>query len=511
MWRLAVTIAVVLSVPATARAADVSLDGRELRYTGAPGTVSNVTFVESPTGTVTIERINGDKDEFDTVTGGCTTLSPTSVRCVDVSTAVLSAGDMSDRLSAGFLDANDQFRGLTTVTATISGGEGNDALSGGAGNDKAIDGGPGDDDLDGFAGTDTLLGGDGNDTLRPNTGTDNMTGGDGFDVAVYGRRTSPTFSLDGLANDGAAGENDLIGADVEGIEATADDVSQTVTITGDGRNNRLRASFGKGAINGGEGSDFLEGGPQDDTITSRDGSNDFVVCNGGTDTVIADTIDTISPSCELIQSQASPGGPFDDRPPSVAWTAPAAAASLTANGATTLTVNATDDRGVARVQFLDDDRVVCEDATAPYSCAYQPRGGDVGRNTLIAVAVDGANQTTSVPRPVSVRRFDPRDLGITLRPGRDRRAPYSFRASGRLQRPDIVSPSQGCSGTVTLTAKRGTKTVSTKRARLSRTCEYQATFRFRSRTASRLRFRASFGGNDVLSTKTSRTRTARLG
>ena len=129
-----------------------------------------------------------------------------------------------------------------------------------------------------------------------------------------------------------------------------------------------------------------------------------------------------------MQSQASPGGPFDDRPPSVAWTAPAAAASLTANGATTLSVNASDDRGVARVQFLDDDRTVCEDTAAPYTCTYQPRGGDVGRNTLIAVAVDGANQTTSVPRPVTVRRFEPRELGIALRPSRDRTAPYSFRA-----------------------------------------------------------------------------------
>ena len=30
-----------------------------------------------------------------------------------------------------------------------------------------------------------------------------MIGGDGVDVAVYGKRVSPVFSLDGLANDGA--------------------------------------------------------------------------------------------------------------------------------------------------------------------------------------------------------------------------------------------------------------------------------------------------------------------
>ena len=63
--------------------------------------------------------------------------------------------------------------------------------------------------------------------------------------------------------------------------------------------------------------------------------------------------------------QASPGGPFDDRPPTLAWTAPAAGVSLSANSPTTLAVNATDDRGLARVQFFDDDRLLCEDTAAP--------------------------------------------------------------------------------------------------------------------------------------------------
>ena len=61
-----------------------------------------------------------------------------------------------------------------------------------------------------------------------------MIGGDGVDVAVYGERVSPAFSLDGLANDGDAGENDLIGADVEDIEAAADDAGA------DGHDHRRR-------------------------------------------------------------------------------------------------------------------------------------------------------------------------------------------------------------------------------------------------------------------------------
>jgi Ca2+-binding RTX toxin-like protein len=507
--RLAVLIALMLALPAGAEAATLTLSGGTLTYTGAPQGVSNVTFVETTTPRrVEVTRAASDTDPI-TVTG-CSVAGSTYT-CDNVTSVVVDAGDMSDRITAGYVDINDQFVGLKNIRVTrLTGGDGNDALSGGAQAD-AIEGGPGDDDLDGGPGDDTLSGGDGNDILRPNFDTDTLVGGDGFDVAVYGKRVSPAFSLDGLANDGKLGENDQIGADVEGIEAAADDPAQTVTITGDGRANRLRGTNGKAAITGGEGSDFIEGAGQDDTLNSRDGSPDFVVCNAGTDTVFADTLDTVSPSCELVQTVASPGGPFDDRPPSVAWTAPAAAATLSANRETTLSVNASDDRGITRLQFLDDDRVVCEDSEPPYTCGYRPRGGDVGRNTLIAVAVDGANQTTSVPRPVTVRRFAPREVGIALRPSRDRRAPYRFRAHGRVLRPDVVSPSHGCSGTVTVTAKRGKKVVSTKRVRLSRVCEYSATFRFRTRTAPSLKIRAKFGGNDVLSEKASRNRTARLG
>ena len=163
------------------------------------------------------------------------------------------------------------------------------------------------------------------------------------------------------------------------------------------------------------------------------------------------------------------------------------------------------------MQFFDDDRLLCEVAAAPFTCAFRPRGGDVGRNTLIAVAVDGANQTTSVVRPVSVRRFTPPELTLSPRPSRDRRAPYAFRITGTLRRPTTVSPSQGCSGTVTLRARAGRRTASTRRATLSMNCEYSVILRFRSRVASRVRLTARFGGNNVLSERTSRTRTIRLG
>jgi Ca2+-binding RTX toxin-like protein len=510
---IAVVIALVFAWPASARAADVNVDANGvLHYAGSPGKRSNVRFTELAADTIRVEQFPStpakpDDDNLAPGTG-CTAGNPST--CTGVVSALIDGGDQSDRLEGGWTDDSGTFFGLNTIPVVMLGGDGNDALAGGAPGDS-IDGGAGDDTIDGFAGDDTLRGGDGNDDLKPNVGSDTLVGGDGIDTATYGRRLTPSYSLDGLRNDGAAGENDLIGADVENVEAAADIDAQVVTITGDGRANRLTVQAGRGNITGGDGADILEGASQDDLINARDGSPDVVICNGGTDTVLADTLDTISPSCENVQVQATPGGAFDDRPPSLAWATPVAGAEITANAITVLSVSAADDRGLAKVQFYDDDRLVCELTAAPFNCAYQPRGGDVGRNTLVAIATDGAGQTTSAVRAITVRRFAAKDMTLTLRPGRDRRKPYKFSLTGKITRPDPVSPSQGCSGTITFSAKRATKLISTKRVTLTRTCEYKATFTFRTRTAPRVRFQAKFSGNEVLSGASSKVRTARLG
>ncbi len=61
---------------------------------------------------------------------------------------------------------------------------------------------------------------------------------------------------------------------------------------------------------------------------------------------------------------ADVGNALDDRPPTVAWAFPTANARLQADPSNPLTVTAADDRGVALVRFLDDDRVICEDHRA---------------------------------------------------------------------------------------------------------------------------------------------------
>ena len=163
-----------------------------------------------------------------------------------------------------------------------------------------------------------------------------------------------------------------------------------------------------------------------------------IYCAAGNDTALVDPLDTVSQSCENAPVTVVPGG-ADDRPPTVTWSAPANAARFRGSVVTTLAADATDDRGVAKVQFFDDDRLVCEDTAAPYTCDYQARGADVGRNTLIATAIDGANQATSAVRPVTVNRFRPTSLSLSVSPARDRRAPYAFHARGTARgRGDVL-------------------------------------------------------------------------
>jgi len=235
-----------------------------------------------------------------------------------------------------------------------------------------------------------------------------------------------------------------------------------------------------------------------------------VLCRGGADTALVDTVDTVSPTCENVQAAATPGGIGDDKAPTIAWTAPKRKASVSGNTATTLAVNAGDDRGVAKVQFYDDDRLICEDATAPYTCAYRARGSDVGRNTLIAVAFDGAAQTTAVFLPIAVRRFRPPGVTLTTKPRRDRVAPYSFTVTGRVRRPGRVSASQGCRGSVTVTAKVRGRTVGRRKIALRHhRCTYRARLRFGSRPAARLKLGARFSGNSVMLGRSAHSRAVR--
>ena len=412
---------------------------------------------------------------------------------------LLIGGDGEDRLSA---------RG------------GDDVLSGNA-DDDVLDGGPGTDTLGGDLGDDTQDGGPGDDLLYDGLGADTLRGGDGIDRATIGVADPTTSeardasgSLNDVRDDGRAGERDDIRADVEDLSAIGGAGSGRATLTGDPDFNVLSGSAGADTITGGGGGDVLRGLNGDDTLDARDGADGRVECGLGTDSARVDAGDTVE-DCETIDRApprtALPPGVDEDRPPSVSFVSPAAGAGL--DGTSVVRVEASDDRGVGRVLLLRDGREVASDGAAPYEFRLGLTGADVGRSTLVAVAVDTADQTATAVRAVRVARFAP-TLSAEMTRARDRRAPYRFTTRGRLRRPEGIDAAQGCRGVVVVRVKRGSLTVSTRRARVTRACAFSSTVTFRSRRRlgdGRLRFLTRFRGNAVLAPDAAPTMTGRAG
>ena len=389
---------------------------------------------------------------------------------------------------------------------TVDAGDGNDHVGGGPGNDT-LDGGGGDDDLATGPGADDILrGGDGNDTLRGECegqpcppsepiGADDVDGGAGFDLFQYDNYgTDPvTITLDGTADDGVDGEGDNIRANVEDVKVTG---PGGVTLTA------------------GEGINTLTTDSGADTINSRDGWPDRIACGAGPDVANTDTLDIVSTDCETV-NRADAGNVFDepdDAAPTVAWSAPASGARLSTTTPTALSATAADDRRIVEVRFLDDERTVCSDTAAPYTCDYTPQGDDVGRNTLVVIAVDSAGQTASAVRAVRVPRFAA-TLSARTTPARDRVAPYRFTTTGRLTLPTGVTAAQACRGTVTVQIKAGAKTVSTRRVKLRPGCTYRSRVTFRSPQRLRprtLRRIVRFGGNSVVNATAATRQTLRV-
>ena len=114
----------------------------------------------------------------------------------------------------------------------------------------------------------------------------------------------------------------------------------------------------------------------------------------------------------------------DTSPPSVSLSAPANGATVA--GLVVVKASASDNRGVAGVQFrLDGAALGAEDTAAPYEVSWDTAGVPNGSHTLSAVARDAAgNSATSAPVtvtvangvPQAVRRFEESDerVGYSL-------------------------------------------------------------------------------------------------
>ncbi len=194
-------------------------------------------------------------------------------------------------------------------------------------------------------------------------------------------------------------------------------------------------------------------------------------------------------------------GATDDRPPTVSFSSLKEEARV--KGPTLISISASDDRSVRSVEIFNGLERICIDATVPFACTFAPRGSDVGRTTLVAVATDTAGQTASATRNLLVSRLTPKSLSSQVSPSRVRRSPYLFTITGRLALPAGVRSSDGCGeGIVSVQVKVGSRTVSSRRVGLRNDCSYRSTVSFTSRQrlgrSGRLKFTSRFLGNKVL-------------
>jgi hypothetical protein len=181
---------------------------------------------------------------------------------------------------------------VLTLTAAVAiaqesiivGGEGDDTLAGTAGPDSIY----------GRGGNDYLFGLGGDDELDGGSGADGISGGPGDDSVAYAG-AAVTVTLDGVPDDGAAGEGDNVAPDVEDAYGT----DGPDKLVGNAQDNTLDGLAGNDQITGGAGADGLYGGEGDDNIDSRDGSADRVECGPGTDTAIIDVRDSVI-ECESV-------------------------------------------------------------------------------------------------------------------------------------------------------------------------------------------------------------------
>jgi Ca2+-binding RTX toxin-like protein len=208
---------------------------------------------------------------------------------------------------SGSPDADSFFLGMTEAIDAVElrGHGGDDVLSTGILFGPTSPSGA---TFDGGEGKDVLLGGPGDDTFVPSAGGDTYNPGGGGDdrISFAGRAQAVSVSLDGVANDGAPGENANVMAGFDHVTLTDFGDAFTastanahrgtsLTVVGRGGADTITTRDGDDTVTttGAQG-DRVDTGEGHDTVTTGDGS-DQITTAGGNDTVSAgaggDTID----------------------------------------------------------------------------------------------------------------------------------------------------------------------------------------------------------------------------
>ena len=121
-------------------------------------------------------------------------------------------------------------------------------------------------------------------TAAPATIDGSSIGGAGTDLADYSARTENLkLDLDGIADDGAAGENDMLAADIENLTGG----KGNDWIVGNGANNVIRGGAGNDTLEGSSGNDTLYGDAGIDKLLGQCG-DDTIYARKPTGSLVAD-------------------------------------------------------------------------------------------------------------------------------------------------------------------------------------------------------------------------------
>jgi Ca2+-binding RTX toxin-like protein len=278
---LPISLLLLVSLPTAALASTAEYSDGKLTVTGDAAAETFTIKQEGPDVRVYGPHSMPDPDGAGTT---CTSIDfGQQIRCADnlVNAVVVDGGAGVDTLT------NE--RGLTADTETLDGGDGDDRLVRNVPQSYSVilEGGPGTDTLDagatgslgaadhGDEGDDIYLGSPIEpDAFFADPGADTYIGGSApvriEDSMSYGGTVEPQIvSLDGVANDGRAGEHDNVKPDIE-------------KVFGGAGADRLSAGVVSAELYGGPGADQLVGGPADDWLDGQLG-NDVIVGGGGDD------------------------------------------------------------------------------------------------------------------------------------------------------------------------------------------------------------------------------------
>jgi Ca2+-binding RTX toxin-like protein len=313
------------AAPGETNTLTVSRDGDNFRFAdpGAPITPAapcvaiNANEASCPVAAVTIIFVDArDMDDTITIADSAGPLDfvqifagigNDEVNAGDGATAFASGEDGADRMNGG---ARIDLLGGGPGEDIISGAAGDDQMAGQDGND-VVNGDAGDDFVNGDAGNDQVSGGPGRDALEltnPNpsdvVGADVYDGGAGLDQIFFMTSADMTVSLDGVADDGRAGEGDNVMPTVE-IVATGNG-NDVITggpgfdflsagdgndrLDGAGGADQLLAGNGNDRLIGGAGNDSLDGGEDADRLFGGAGNDSFFP-DGFRDPPVADVVD----------------------------------------------------------------------------------------------------------------------------------------------------------------------------------------------------------------------------